>query len=129
MAAADDGTPAPDVLNRLADSTPQLTEAVRQAVAVLARQVRMLRSAVIGVVALLVALAYLQYQVMWTQAQVSKTRERVLCPLYTVLIARVESLPGPLDERQAQAVKAITDGYAVLGCEHVPLRPPPVGAH
>lgn len=57
-----------------------------------------------------------------TAQQQDATRVRVLCPLYTLLLASVSNptprSPGtPAQQEQfAKAVKTIKDGYATLGC-------------
>lgn len=61
-----------------------------------------------------------------TQQQQADTRVRVLCPLYTVLLAAAKNpQPGAVGTPEQKArfdasVKVIQDGFAALGCDPLP---------
>lgn len=61
-----------------------------------------------------------------TAQQQAETRVRVLCPLYTVLLAAATDptprTPGTPEQqaRVARAVQTIQDGYKTLGCPPLP---------
>lgn len=120
-------------LNDLAVSTPELARSIDT----LARRYRTSRilawvstaAATIATVAVIVLLLLYQ-QVRHTQDQTTAVRQRVLCPLYTILLAATEAPPppGPVDPRHTEAVDVIKEGYAALGCADIRLQPPPGAA-
>lgn len=120
-------------LNDLAASTPELAKSVDK----LARRFRTSRAlvwvstaAATVSTAACVVLLMLYLQVRHTQDQATSVRQRVLCPLYTVLLAAAEAPPppGPVNPRRAEAVDVIKQGYATLGCASILLQPPPGAA-
>lgn len=86
----------------------------------------------VAVVAVVAVLAVLGITIkVWTttyvtQQQQSQTRTRVLCPLYSLLLASFDPAQAQaLTPAQRSAYQVIHDGYTTLGCVGVPATAPP----